>query len=185
MKAGPLHWTEVAALSTLTLMLTRTLTLTLSRTLTLTLTRTLTLPLILTRTLSLTRTRTLTLTRTLSLTVTLTRTLALNFTHCMAHRQGMPAEPQPTPRPPPGSRQAEVAGTLLTARLALERGLAVNTAGGTHHAFPDRGSGFCILHDMAVASRLLLEEGAVRRVLIVDLDVHQGAPGVLRHCLPD
>ncbi len=50
--------------------------------------------------------------------------------------------------------QAEVAGTLLTARLALERGLAVNTAGGTHHAFPDAGSGFCILNDLSVTSKV-------------------------------
>ena len=65
------------------------------------------------------------------------------------------------------------AGTLLTARLALAHGLACNTAGGTHHAFPDTGSGFCILNDLAVTSEVLLAEGAVRRVLIVDLDVHQ------------
>lgn len=65
------------------------------------------------------------------------------------------------------------AGTLLTARLALERGLAVNTAGGTHHAFPDTGSGFCILNDLAVTAATLLREGAAQRVLILDLDVHQ------------
>ncbi|PNH03939.1 hypothetical protein TSOC_009972, partial [Tetrabaena socialis] len=70
--------------------------------------------------------------------------------------------------------KAEVAGTLLTARLALRHGLAVNTAGGTHHAFPAHGSGYCILNDLAVASEALLAEGLVRRVLILDLDVHQG-----------
>ncbi|GAQ87064.1 histone deacetylase [Klebsormidium nitens] len=69
---------------------------------------------------------------------------------------------------------AEVAGTLLTAELALEYGLACNTAGGTHHAFRDFGSGFCIINDLAVTSAVLLERGAVSRVLIVDLDVHQG-----------
>jgi acetoin utilization deacetylase AcuC-like enzyme len=66
------------------------------------------------------------------------------------------------------------AGTVLTARLALEHGVACNTAGGSHHAFAGFGAGFCVFNDVAVASRLLLTEGAVRRVLVVDLDVHQG-----------
>ena len=65
-------------------------------------------------------------------------------------------------------------GTVLTAKLALEYGLACNTAGGTHHAFPDYGSGFCIFNDLAIASRVLQKIGLVRQVLIVDLDVHQG-----------
>jgi hypothetical protein len=64
-------------------------------------------------------------------------------------------------------------GTLLTARLALQTGLACNTAGGTHHAFPDGGSGFCILNDLAVTAEVLLRERLVARVLILDLDVHQ------------
>ncbi len=67
-----------------------------------------------------------------------------------------------------------VAGTVLTAKLALECGLACNTAGGTHHAFPAFGSGFCIFNDLAIASRVLQKIGLVRKVLIVDLDVHQG-----------
>ena len=67
-----------------------------------------------------------------------------------------------------------VAGTALAARLALEHGAACNTAGGSHHAFPDGGAGFCVFNDVAVAARLLLAEGAVRRVLVIDLDVHQG-----------
>lgn len=65
-------------------------------------------------------------------------------------------------------------GTILAARLALGHGIACNTAGGTHHAFADFGSGFCIFNDLAVAARILMREGYVRRVLIVDLDVHQG-----------
>lgn len=69
---------------------------------------------------------------------------------------------------------AECSGTLLTAEMALKYGLAVNTAGGTHHAFPEYGSGFCILNDLAVTSEYLLAGGMVKRVLIVDLDVHQG-----------
>lgn len=67
-----------------------------------------------------------------------------------------------------------VGGTLLTARLALEHGLACHLAGGTHHAFPDYGSGFCIFNDVAIATRVLLAEGAVSRVMVIDLDVHQG-----------
>ncbi len=65
-------------------------------------------------------------------------------------------------------------GTVLTAKLALEHGLACNAAGGSHHAFAEEGSGFCIFNDVAVAAKLLLEEGRVERVLVVDLDVHQG-----------
>ena len=67
-----------------------------------------------------------------------------------------------------------VGGTLLTARLALRHGLACNAAGGTHHAHPGFGSGFCIFNDIAVAARSLVDEGAVSRILVVDLDVHQG-----------
>jgi hypothetical protein len=66
---------------------------------------------------------------------------------------------------------AEVGGTLLTAELALEHGLACNTAGGTHHANHAHGSGFCILNDLAVTAKHLLETGRVERVLILDLDV--------------
>ena len=78
-----------------------------------------------------------------------------------------------TPRLLRRSRLA-VQGTLLAARAALEEGLAGNLAGGTHHAFADHGEGFCVLNDVAVAIRRLQAEGAVRRALVVDLDVHQG-----------
>jgi acetoin utilization deacetylase AcuC-like enzyme len=67
-----------------------------------------------------------------------------------------------------------VGGTILTAKLALAQGLACNTAGGTHHAFPDYGAGFCIFNDLAIAAQVLLAQGRVQRLLIVDLDVHQG-----------
>ncbi|MEW5858351.1 MAG: histone deacetylase [Cyanobacteriota bacterium] len=67
-----------------------------------------------------------------------------------------------------------VGGTILTAKLALSHGLACNTAGGTHHAFPSYGSGFCIFNDLAIAARVLQHLGLVRQILIVDLDVHQG-----------
>jgi acetoin utilization deacetylase AcuC-like enzyme len=67
-----------------------------------------------------------------------------------------------------------VGGSILTAELALEQGLACNTAGGTHHAFPSYGSGFCIFNDMAIAAAVLLAQKRVNKILIVDLDVHQG-----------
>lgn len=69
---------------------------------------------------------------------------------------------------------AAAGGTLLTARLALAHGAACNTAGGSHHAARAGGSGFCVFNDVAVACLALLQEGAVTRILIVDLDVHQG-----------
>ncbi|GGY56208.1 histone deacetylase [Bacterioplanes sanyensis] len=65
-------------------------------------------------------------------------------------------------------------GTLLTARLALEHGMASHLAGGTHHAHWDFGSGFCLINDLAYSAQTLLDEGEVKRVLIFDLDVHQG-----------
>ena len=67
-----------------------------------------------------------------------------------------------------------VGGTIEAARAALEDGIAMNLAGGTHHAFADHGEGFCVFNDVAVATRLLQREGHVRRIAIVDLDVHQG-----------
>lgn len=67
-----------------------------------------------------------------------------------------------------------VGGTILTAQLALKHGLACNTAGGTHHAFPSYGSGFCIFNDLAIASRVLQNLGLAQKILILDLDVHQG-----------
>ncbi|MEQ8969944.1 MAG: histone deacetylase [Coleofasciculus sp. C1-SOL-03] len=67
-----------------------------------------------------------------------------------------------------------VGGTILTAQLALTHGIACNTAGGTHHAFPSYGSGFCIFNDLAIATRVLQTLGLVQKILILDLDVHQG-----------
>jgi acetoin utilization deacetylase AcuC-like enzyme len=73
-------------------------------------------------------------------------------------------------------RRAQLAaqGTLDAAERALMDGISGNLAGGTHHAFADRGEGFCILNDVAVAIRALQASGAVRRALVIDLDVHQG-----------
>jgi acetoin utilization deacetylase AcuC-like enzyme len=65
-------------------------------------------------------------------------------------------------------------GTLEAARAALGDGLAANLAGGTHHAFPAHGEGFCLLNDVAVAIRVLKRDGRARRTLVIDLDVHQG-----------
>ena len=70
--------------------------------------------------------------------------------------------------------QRTVGGALAAARDALERGLAGQLAGGTHHAHADFGAGFCIYNDFAVVARTLLNEGAVDRIAIIDLDVHQG-----------
>lgn len=66
------------------------------------------------------------------------------------------------------------AGTVMAARLALSEGIACNTAGGSHHARRAQGAGFCTFNDVAVASHLLLADGEVGRVLVIDLDVHQG-----------
>ena len=65
-------------------------------------------------------------------------------------------------------------GTINAAKWALENGVASNLAGGTHHAFPDRGEGFCVFNDVAVAIRVLQRDKLGRRFLIVDCDVHQG-----------
>lgn len=65
-------------------------------------------------------------------------------------------------------------GTLLAASLALQHGIACHLAGGTHHAHYDFASGFCILNDLAIASRTLIAQGKVQRILIFDCDVHQG-----------
>ena len=65
-------------------------------------------------------------------------------------------------------------GTVLASKLAINHGLACNTAGGSHHATFNEGGGFCVFNDVAVAARYLQKKGYARRILIVDLDVHQG-----------
>jgi acetoin utilization deacetylase AcuC-like enzyme len=69
---------------------------------------------------------------------------------------------------------ATVGGCLASSYAALEDGLSGNLAGGTHHAMRDAGEGFCVFNDIAVSTLRLMDEGRVRRVAIVDLDVHQG-----------
>ena len=66
------------------------------------------------------------------------------------------------------------AGSVLAARLALDHGIACNAAGGSHHARREQGAGFCTFNDVGVAANVLLAEAAVSRVLVIDLDVHQG-----------
>jgi acetoin utilization deacetylase AcuC-like enzyme len=82
---------------------------------------------------------------------------------------GFPWTPQMVER----SRRTSGA-TIAAARAALQDGTAANLAGGTHHAFRDRGEGFCVFNDSAIAARALQAEGRVDRVLIIDCDVHQG-----------
>lgn len=65
-------------------------------------------------------------------------------------------------------------GTIHCCHFAFENGVALNVAGGTHHAFADRGEGFCMLNDFAVAANYLLQNNLAKKLLIVDLDVHQG-----------
>ena len=65
-------------------------------------------------------------------------------------------------------------GSILAARCALKDGFGFNIGGGFHHAFPGHGEGFCMIHDFAIAIRRLQADGALRKVLIVDTDVHQG-----------
>lgn len=65
-------------------------------------------------------------------------------------------------------------GTILAARKALEEGVGYNIGGGFHHAFPSHGEGFCAIHDVAVAVRVLQREGLIRKALVIDCDVHQG-----------
>ncbi|WP_298300705.1 histone deacetylase [Hydrotalea sp.] len=65
-------------------------------------------------------------------------------------------------------------GTILCCHSALQNGIALNVAGGTHHAFRDHGEGFCLLNDFAVAANYLLHHQLAKQILIIDLDVHQG-----------
>ena len=65
-------------------------------------------------------------------------------------------------------------GSILAARRALEDGFSANIGGGFHHAYPDHGEGFCVIHDVAVAIRKMQADGAIERAMVVDTDVHQG-----------
>jgi len=84
-------------------------------------------------------------------------------------RIGFPWSPQMVER-----ARRSVGATIAAARAALDDGCAANLAGGTHHAFPDHGEGYCVFNDVAVAARVLQRDRRVTRVAVVDCDVHQG-----------
>ena len=84
-------------------------------------------------------------------------------------RIGLPNTPAVTRR-----TRLSASGTLLAAWLAMEQGIACNSAGGSHHAGPEAGSGYCVFNDVAVAVANLLALGAAAPILVVDCDVHQG-----------
>ena len=69
---------------------------------------------------------------------------------------------------------ASAQGTIIAARNAVQDGIASNLAGGTHHAYPDHGEGYCVFNDIAIAARVLKREGFAKRVAVIDCDVHQG-----------
>ncbi|MBJ6108121.1 histone deacetylase [Hymenobacter sp. BT523] len=93
----------------------------------------------------------------------------LQLSPAEVRRLGLPQSPQLVRRSLSSS-----AGTLQSALHALRDGVGLNLAGGTHHAFADRGEGFCVLNDQAIAAAHLLAHGLAKQILIVDLDVHQG-----------
>ena len=92
-----------------------------------------------------------------------------DLTRVEQRRIGFPWSPEMVER----HRRSTGAGVAV-ARAAKQDGAAVHLAGGTHHAFPDRGEGFCVFNDVAVAIRVLQDEGIIRRATVIDLDVHQG-----------
>ncbi|GAA4383270.1 histone deacetylase [Hymenobacter koreensis] len=102
----------------------------------------------------------------------------LRLSPAEVRRLGLPQSPRLVQR-----SLCSSAGTLEAARHALRDGVALNLAGGTHHAFADRGEGFCVLNDIAIAAAYLLHHGLARQVLVVDLDVHQGdgTASIFRH----
>ena len=91
------------------------------------------------------------------------------YNDATARRLGLPWTPALSAR-----SHAATAGTLAAARAALADGIAANLAGGTHHAFPDRGEGFCVFNDVAVAVRALQHDEPYVQCMVVDLDAHQG-----------
>jgi acetoin utilization deacetylase AcuC-like enzyme len=97
------------------------------------------------------------------------RVCAGELTPHEVRRIGFPWTPQLVER----SRRS-VGSTIGAGRAALRDGIAVNLAGGTHHAGPDWGQGYCVFNDAAVAARTLQAEGLVQRVVVLDCDVHQG-----------
>jgi acetoin utilization deacetylase AcuC-like enzyme len=97
------------------------------------------------------------------------RTLNGDWTAAEIRRLGLPWSQELVVR-----ARAAVYGTVMAARAALQHGIAGNLAGGTHHAFHDRGEAYCLFNDLAVAIVLLRREGLAYRPFVLDLDVHQG-----------
>ncbi len=95
------------------------------------------------------------------------KSLSLDASHI--RRIGFPLSPELISR-----EWILVQGTLDAAIYALENGVALNVAGGTHHAFANKGEGFCLLNDIAVAANVMLHRKLVNKIAIIDLDVHQG-----------
>lgn len=93
----------------------------------------------------------------------------LQLSAAEVRRLGLPQSPELVRR-----SLSSVAGTVQSARRAVQDGIGLSLAGGTHHAFRDRGEGFCVLNDIAVAAAHLLHHSLARQILVVDLDVHQG-----------
>jgi acetoin utilization deacetylase AcuC-like enzyme len=89
--------------------------------------------------------------------------------HAAARRLGLPWSASLVDR-----ARASVQGTLTAARIAIREGIGINLAGGTHHAFADRGEGYCVLNDVAVAIRVLQHDRWMQRMAVIDCDVHQG-----------
>ncbi|GEO02957.1 histone deacetylase [Adhaeribacter aerolatus] len=101
-----------------------------------------------------------------------------DYWHRLSHLQLTPSEIRKTGFPlSAGLVQREIIimnGTVQAALFALEFGIGMNIAGGTHHAFTNRGEGFCLLNDIAIAANYLLKHTAISCILVIDLDVHQG-----------
>jgi len=97
------------------------------------------------------------------------RLVNLELTPSEIRKTGFPLSPELVKR-----EVIIMQGTLQAALFALEFGIGMNVAGGTHHAFTDRGEGFCLLNDIAIAANYLLLYKNINKVLVVDLDVHQG-----------
>lgn len=108
----------------------------------------------------------------------ITLTHSADYWHKLSHQLLSPAEIRKTGFPMSPELVAReviiMQGTLQSALYALEFGVSCNIAGGTHHAFTDRGEGFCLLNDIAIAANYLLATQKARKILVVDLDVHQG-----------
>ncbi len=98
-----------------------------------------------------------------------TRLSSLKLTRQEERRSGFPISHQLIER-----ERYINGGTIQAADFALEYGIAMNIAGGTHHAFTNKAEGFCLLNDIAIAAKYLLQNNKVKQVLVVDLDVHQG-----------